>query len=211
MAASPKPPVAATRLPKNDENLEAAKKRLLSPEKRAFLADKRTRVHSPKVCICAKLDKISIRGCVILLIVQRAVSHKHLIELLPTPTHFQNEVHDSKVMFLKVSAPLGLRNARNAAVNSKQTTATTLQKDAPTNPFAAKNPGIVKPAKLVSLIIMHDCVKFSIPISGCQCFDSHSERGQAFGVQRKQPDGQIQAGDEVEYVETDHSLGLHGT
>ena len=60
VAASPKPPVAATRLPKNDENLEAAKKRLLSPEKRAFLADKRTRVHSPKVCICAKLDKISI-------------------------------------------------------------------------------------------------------------------------------------------------------
>ena len=49
VAASPKPPVAATRLPKNDENLEAAKKRLLSPEKRAFLADKRTRVHSPKV------------------------------------------------------------------------------------------------------------------------------------------------------------------
>ena len=49
VAASPKPPVAATRLPKNDENLEAAKKRLLSPEKRAYLADKRTRVHSPKV------------------------------------------------------------------------------------------------------------------------------------------------------------------
>ena len=53
---------------------------------------------------------------------------------------------------------------------------------------------------------MHDCVKFSIPISGCQCFDSHSERGQAFGVQRKQPDGQIQAGDEVEYFEEDPSL-----
>ena len=48
-AASPKPSVAAPRLPMNDENLEAAKKRLLSPEKRAHLADKRTRVHSPKV------------------------------------------------------------------------------------------------------------------------------------------------------------------
>ena len=52
---------------------------------------------------------------------------------------------------MKVSAPLGLRNARNAAVNSKQTTstATTLQKDAPTNPFAAKKPSVVKPAKLL--------------------------------------------------------------
>ena len=48
-AASPKPSMAAPRLPMNDENLEAAKKRLLSPEKRAHLADKRTRVHSPKV------------------------------------------------------------------------------------------------------------------------------------------------------------------
>ena len=48
-----------------------------------------------------------------------------------------------------MSAPLGLRNARSAAVNSKQTT-TTLQKDAPTNPFATKKTSVVKPAKLVS-------------------------------------------------------------
>ena len=53
-ATPPKPPVAAAARQRSttDENLllsEAAKKRLLSPEKRAHLADKRTRVHSPKV------------------------------------------------------------------------------------------------------------------------------------------------------------------
>ena len=58
-------------------------------------------------------------------------------------------------MLLKVTAPLGVRNVRSAAVNSKQTTAATLQKDAPTNPFAAKKPGIVKPAKLVISMIVN--------------------------------------------------------
>ena len=39
----------------------------------------------------------------------------------------------------------------------------------------------------------------------------HSDRDQAFGVHRCQPDGQRQAGDEVEYFEEDPSLAIHGS
>ena len=40
---------------------------------------------------------------------------------------------------------------------------------------------------------------------------SLSDHDQAFGAHREQPDGQIQASDEVEHFEEDHSLDTHGS